>query len=44
MLQQAVSRLDDLGDVADPTFVCNEEYRFLVAEQIRQLDRVRLSA
>ena len=39
MLQQTVSRLDDLGDVADPTFVCNEEHRFLVAEQIRQLGR-----
>jgi mannose-1-phosphate guanylyltransferase/mannose-6-phosphate isomerase len=39
LLQQTVSRLDGLQDVADPLVVCNEEHRFLVAEQIRQLDR-----
>jgi mannose-1-phosphate guanylyltransferase/mannose-6-phosphate isomerase len=39
LLQQTVSRLDGLTDVADPLVVCNEEHRFLVAEQIRQLDR-----
>lgn len=39
LLQQTVLRLDNLGDVADPTFVCNEEHRFLVAEQLRQVGR-----
>lgn len=39
LLQQTVSRLDNLGDVAGATFVCNEEHRFLVAEQMRQLGR-----
>ena len=37
LLQQTLSRLENFGDVADPIFVCNEEHRFLVAEQVRQL-------
>ncbi len=37
LLQQTVGRLDGLEGVADPLFVCNEEHRFLVAEQTRQL-------
>ena len=36
MLQQTLSRLDDL-EHASPIVVCNEEHRFLVAEQLRQL-------
>jgi mannose-1-phosphate guanylyltransferase/mannose-6-phosphate isomerase len=40
LLQQTIGRLDGLKDVADPLVVCNEEHRFLVAEQIRQLDRI----
>jgi mannose-1-phosphate guanylyltransferase/mannose-6-phosphate isomerase len=40
LLQQAVSRLDGLEGAAAPLLVCNEEHRFLVAEQIRQLERV----
>src|SRR3989338_6500699 len=39
LLQQTVSRLDNLGDVAHPTFVCHEEHRVLVAEQLRQHGR-----
>lgn len=39
LLQQTVSRLDGLDGVADPIFVCNEEHRFLVAEQVRQIAR-----
>lgn len=42
LLQQAVLRLNGLEDVADPTFVCNEEHRFLVAEQLRQIDRTAM--
>lgn len=36
LLQQTVRRLEGL-EAADPLFVCNEEHRFLVAEQVRQL-------
>ena len=39
LLQQTVTRLEGLEDIAAPLFVCNEEHRFLVAEQIRQLNR-----
>ncbi|KAF0192551.1 MAG: mannose-1-phosphate guanylyltransferase [Gammaproteobacteria bacterium] len=46
LLQATVQRLDDLSsvkgsfaNVAGPLLVCNEEHRFLVAEQIRQLGR-----
>ncbi|MHB0775264.1 mannose-1-phosphate guanylyltransferase/mannose-6-phosphate isomerase [Halomonas sp. WWR20] len=37
MLQQTLSRLDGL-DVSAPTVICNEEHRFLVAEQLRQIE------
>lgn len=37
MLQEAISRLD--GIVASPPhIICNEDHRFLVAEQVRQMD------
>jgi mannose-1-phosphate guanylyltransferase/mannose-6-phosphate isomerase len=39
LLQQTVSRLNGMEDVADPVLVCNEEHRFLIAEQMRQLGR-----
>lgn len=46
LLQATVERLDGIASasrtsmpVAGPLLVCNEEHRFLVAEQIRQLDR-----
>jgi len=35
MLQQTLARLDGL-EQADPIIVCNDEHRFLVAEQLRQ--------
>lgn len=37
MLQQTIGRLDGV-DVATPQVICNEQHRFLVAEQLRQLD------
>jgi mannose-1-phosphate guanylyltransferase / mannose-6-phosphate isomerase len=37
MLQQTALRLDGLA-AAPPVIVCNEAHRFLVAEQLRQLD------
>lgn len=42
LLQQTVMRLDGLNGIADPLIVCNEEHRFLVADQIRQLGRTPL--
>ncbi|PSW03859.1 mannose-1-phosphate guanylyltransferase/mannose-6-phosphate isomerase [Photobacterium lipolyticum] len=35
MLQETVGRLDKLKHTA-PLFICNEEHRFIVAEQLRQ--------
>ena len=37
MLQQTLNRLEGLEQTS-PIIVCNEEHRFLVAEQLRQLD------
>ena len=39
LLQQTVCRLGNLENVAPPVFVCNEEHRFLVAEQMHELGR-----
>lgn len=39
MLQNTISRLDGIGSVAAPLVVANEEHRFLVAEQIREMGR-----
>ncbi len=42
LLQQTVKRLEGLadlvGEVAEPIIVCNEQHRFLVAEQLRAID------
>lgn len=37
MLQATVARLDGLDGMAGPLLVCNEEHRFVVAEQVRTL-------
>ena len=39
LLQQTVARLDGMGNVAAPLLVCNEEHRFLIAEQLRQMEK-----
>lgn len=39
MLQNTISRLDGL-DVEDPIVICNEDHRFLVAEQLRQMRKL----
>lgn len=36
MLQETVARLDGL-EISHPQVICNEEHRFLVAEQMRQM-------
>lgn len=38
MLQETALRLDGLIDAVAPLIVCNEEHRFMVAEQMRQID------
>ena len=39
MLQDTVLRLDGLAGAQLPQIICNEDHRFLVAEQIKQIDR-----
>ncbi len=39
LLQQTVARLDGMENVAAPLLVCNEEHRFLIAEQLRQMGK-----
>ena len=39
LLQETVNRVDGIAGVKNPLIVCNEEHRFLVAEQIRQLGK-----
>ncbi len=38
MIQETVSRLKGIQDLADPIVVCNEEHRFMIAEQMREID------
>lgn len=39
MLQATVSRLDGIADLGQPLLVCNEEHRFVVAEQMRLMGK-----
>jgi mannose-1-phosphate guanylyltransferase/mannose-6-phosphate isomerase len=39
MLQATVARMDGIPDLAEPLLVCNEEHRFVVAEQLRLLGK-----
>lgn len=39
LLQETACRLDDIEGLGDAVYVCNEEHRFLVAEQITQLGK-----
>lgn len=38
MLQETVLRISDMPETEAPWFICNEEHRFLVAEQLRNID------
>jgi mannose-1-phosphate guanylyltransferase/mannose-6-phosphate isomerase len=38
MLQNTILRLDGLDGAGKPVVICNDEYRFMVAEQLRQID------
>ncbi len=37
LLQNTVERINDLKDVLNPILICNEEHRFLAAEQMREI-------
>ena len=39
MLQETIERLSGLQQIENPLIVCNESHRFMVAEQVRQLDK-----
>ena len=38
MLQKTQLRINKLNNISDPIFICNEEHRFIVAEQIREIN------
>jgi len=38
MIQDTVTRLTGIEDIADPIIVCNEEHRFTIAEQMREIE------
>ncbi|MDA9729202.1 mannose-1-phosphate guanylyltransferase/mannose-6-phosphate isomerase [Prochlorococcus sp. AH-736-N17] len=38
MLQKTQLRIKELKNISDPIFICNEEHRFIVAEQIREIN------
>ena len=38
MLQQTVLRAKSLGEMQPPIIVCNEDHRFMVGEQLQQID------
>ncbi|MCM8530250.1 MAG: mannose-1-phosphate guanylyltransferase/mannose-6-phosphate isomerase [Lentisphaeraceae bacterium] len=37
MIQDTILRLDGIKDLQKPLFLCNEDHRFLVAEQLREI-------
>lgn len=39
LLQETLLRLNGLTELGPPIVLCNEEHRFIVAEQLRQIDR-----
>lgn len=39
MLQETLSRLNGL-DISEPVLICNEQHRFLAAEQLRQINKL----
>ena len=36
-LQTTLQRINDLADYENPILICNEEHRFITAEQLRQI-------
>ena len=38
LLQETILRIISLNNIGDPIFICNEDHRFLVAEQMRDIN------
>jgi mannose-1-phosphate guanylyltransferase / mannose-6-phosphate isomerase len=38
MLQETILRLDGIENLSDPIIICNSDHRFLVAEQLQQIN------
>ena len=38
LLQQTIERLNGIENQDNPIFICNEQHRFIVAEQLREID------
>ena len=38
LLQKTYERISNIKDIEDPIIICNEEHRFLVAEQMRNIN------
>ena len=43
LLQKTIKRISNLKNVNDPILICNEEHRFIVAEQMKAIDVKPLS-
>ena len=43
MLQQTLLRLQGIENLAPPIVVCNEEHRFMVAEQLHEIGQEKSS-
>ena len=41
--QKTVLRIDNFKNISDPIVICNEEHRFIVAEQLRNIKKKALS-
>ena len=38
LLQKTIERITPLSNLLNPILICNEEHRFIVAEQMREID------
>ena len=38
LLQQTIERLSGIENKENPIFICNEQHRFIVAEQLREIN------
>ena len=43
LLQNTQNRIKDIKNITSPILVCNEEHRFIVAEQMREINTVPIS-
>lgn len=40
MLQATIKRLNGLNNITEPLIICNEEHRFIAAEQLREINQL----